>query len=103
CDAAEFSLDRREFFRTVGATAAAAATAGLPLFATPKAAAAPSRTSAAETAVKGLYDALTDDQRKAYCFDWDYVETKAQRPRGLLRTHVSNNWEITNHFIKSDF
>jgi hypothetical protein len=107
CDAAEVSLDRRDFLRTVGASAAAAATAGLPLFATPRATAAPSRTSAAETAVKALYDSLTDDQRKEVCFDWDYVETKPRRknqpPRGLLRTHVSNNWEITDHFIRSDF
>ena len=46
---------------------------------------------AAETAVKGLYDTLTEEQRKAICFDWDYVE----KGRGLLRTFVSNNWQIT--------
>jgi hypothetical protein len=89
------SLDRRTFLR---ATAASAAT--LPLWATPRAAvAAPSPSSPAETAVKALYDSLTDEQRKVVCFDWDY---KAPG-RGLLRTHVSNNWQITKPHIKSEF
>jgi uncharacterized protein DUF3500 len=99
CEAAEGGLDRREFLRTVGVTAAAATTAGLPLWAAPKATAAATPSSAAETAVKGLYDALTDEQRKAVCFDWDYQDPK----RGLLRTFVSNNWQITPHAIRSNF
>lgn len=90
CEAEE-RLDRRDFLRTVGVTAAAAAAGGIPLFATPKADAAPTPSSAAETAVKGLYDSLTDEQRKKMCFDWDFEHPT----RGLLRTHVSNNWEIT--------
>ncbi len=92
CDG-DFSLDRRDFLRTVGASAAAAS---LPLFATPRVEAAPTPRSAAETAVKGLYDSLTDEQRKEICFDWDYQDPK----RGLLRTHVSNNWQITPHQIR---
>jgi hypothetical protein len=98
CEDTEAGFDRREFLTTVGVTAAVA-TAGLPLFATPKVQAAPSAKSAAETAVKGVFEALTDDQRKAICFDWDYEDPK----RGLLRTFVSNNWQITPHHIKSDF
>jgi hypothetical protein len=98
CDAAEGGVDRRAFLRTVGVTAAAAG-AGLPLFATPKVQAAPSPSSAAETAVKGLYDSLTDDQRKVICFDWNYVDPT----RGLLRTHVSNNWQITKPHIRGNF
>jgi hypothetical protein len=98
CDAAEAGVDRRAFLRTVGVTAAAATAGGVPLFATAKAHAAPSPSSAAETAVKGLYDSLTDEQRKAICFDWNY-----QDGRGLLRTHVSNNWQITKPHIRSDF
>ncbi len=86
----DFSFDRREFLTTVGTTTAAAVTAGLPLWATAKAAAAPTPNSAAETAVKALYHTLTDDQKKVVCFDWDYKDS-----RGLLRTHVSNNWQIT--------
>jgi hypothetical protein len=97
CDAAEAGLDRRDFLRAAGVTAAASA-AALPLFATPRAVAAPSPSSAAETAVKGLYDSLTDEQRKVVCFGWDHTDG-----RGLLRTHVSNNWQITKPHIRSDF
>lgn len=95
--AAGTNLDRREFLRTVGVTAAAAGS--LPLWSTPSAQAAPKPTSAAETAVKALYDTLTEAQKKEVCFAWDY-----QHPvRGLLRTYVSNNWHITKPAIKSDF
>ena len=97
CDAdTEAGFNRRDFLRTVGVTAASAS---LPLFAVHRAGAAPTKKSAAETAVKALYDLLTDDQRKKVCFDWDYKDPK----RGLLRTHVSNNWQITKHHIKGDF
>jgi hypothetical protein len=61
--------------------------------------AAPSVKSAAETAVKGLYDTLTDKQRKEICFDWDHKDPE----RGLLRTFVSNNWQITKPTIRSDY
>ncbi len=100
CDEAnDASLDRRDFMRTLGTTAAAGAAAGPLLFAVPRVKAAPSPRSAAETAVKGLYDTLTDEQKKVICFDWDYQD----RRRGLLRTFVSNNWQITPKHIKSDF
>jgi hypothetical protein len=99
CDAVDGSLDRRDFLRSVGVTAAAASTVGLPLFTTARAVAAPSKSSPAETAVKALYDTLTDEQRKVVCFDWDYVDPS----RGLLRTRVSNNWQITKPHIRSDF
>jgi hypothetical protein len=92
----ELVLGRREFLATVGTAAAAA---GLPLWATSKTAAAPTPKSAAETAVKGLYDSLTDEQRKDICFDWDYTEKR----RGLLRTFVSNNWQITRHHVHSNY
>jgi hypothetical protein len=95
----DFHLGRRDFLKTAGVSAAAAVTGGLTLWATPRAEAAPTPTSAAETAVKGLYDSLTDEQRKEICFDWDYKDAK----RGLLRTHVSNNWQITNHQIRSNY
>jgi hypothetical protein len=94
--AEEGNLDRRGFLRGLGVAAVTAA--GLPLFATPRLDAAPSPKSAAETAVKGLYDTLTEEQKKDICFDWDYKDK-----RGLLRTHVSNNWEITPHFIRAGF
>jgi hypothetical protein len=95
CDGDGFG--RRDFLRTVGVTAVSAAT--VPLWASPVARAAPTPKSAAETAVKALYEALTDDQKKVICLDWDYNDPK----RGLLRTHVSNNWQITKPHIRGDF
>src|SRR5262245_10010238 len=94
-------VSRRDFLRTVGVTAAAAAAGGLPLFATPKAHAAPSPKSPPETALKGLYDSLTDEQRNQICFLWDYEDK--ENKRGLLRTFISNNWQITKPHIRSDF
>src|SRR5688572_29138947 len=92
CDTPDLSVSRRQFMRT---TAAALAAGGVPLFATPKAAATPTRTSPAETAVKALYDSLTDVQKKEICFAWDHKDPK----RGLLRTFVANNWQITKPTI----
>jgi len=48
-----------------------------------------------ETLVKVLYDALSPKQREAICFAWDYQDPK----RGLLRTRVANNWNVTEQFI----
>lgn len=98
CTAPE--LSRRQFLRT--SVAATAAAGGLPLFAVPKAAAAPAKTSAAETAVKALYDSLTEKQKKEICFPWDHMET-GEKGRGLLRTFVSNNWQITKPNITGGF
>ena len=85
------SSDRRDFLRTAVATVGS-----LPLFAVPKlAAASPTKTSAAETAVKALFDTLTPEQKKEICFAWDYVD----KDRGLLRTRVANNWQITKPTI----
>ena len=53
------AIDRRDFMKTVGVTAATAAVSTVPLWATPRLHAAPTKTSAAETAVKALYDSLT--------------------------------------------
>ncbi len=92
-------VGRREFLRTVGMAAAVAATGGIELFAVPRAAAAPTPKSTAETAVKALYETLTDDQKKVVCFAWDHKDPQ----RGLLRTHVSNNWHITKPTIDSRF
>src|SRR5205807_7096532 len=66
------------FLKSAGLTAAAA-TAGVPLWATARVQAAPTTTSAAETAVKALFDTLSDKQKKAICFDWDYVRSEERR------------------------
>src|ERR1700687_2580919 len=52
----------------------------------------------AETAVKALYDSLTDAQKREICFDWDYRDR-----RGLLRSFVANHWQVTRPAIRSDF
>jgi hypothetical protein len=97
CDSGlDLNFDRRNFLRTA---AAAAATAGLPLWATPRVQAAPSPNSAAETAVKALYETFSDKQREAVCFDWNYQHPKY----GLLRSYISANWHITEPMIRSDF
>src|SRR5579872_7362623 len=90
-------VDRRDFLRL--AAAATATTAGGLLLPRTAAAAAPTPRSAAETAVKALYETLSDKQKKVVCFEWDHRDPR----RGLLRTHVSNNWHITKPTITSDF
>jgi hypothetical protein len=69
------------------------------LLAPSQAGAKPTPQSAAETAVKALYETLTPTQKEEMCFAWDYEHPK----RGLLRTRISNNWKITKPFIASSF
>ena len=88
-------LGRRNFLKTsaaVGTTAAAVAT-GVPLslFADEK-------KSAPESLVKVLFESLTPGQKEKICFDWDHTDE-----RGLLRTRVGANWNITEPEVKSDF
>ena len=96
CETGEFRLDRRTFLRSMGTTAAVAA-AGLGGVSLTQA--APTPNSAAETAVKALYNSLSDLQKQKICFAWNYQDPR----RGLLRTFVSNNWQITPRRIRSDF
>ncbi|MEM1305320.1 MAG: DUF3500 domain-containing protein, partial [Planctomycetota bacterium] len=91
------TFDRRKFLAT---TAAAAATGALPagrLWATPAATVSPAAT--AESHVKLLFESLTPRQRESICFAWDHVDPR----RGLLRTHVSNNWHVTRHDVGDGF
>jgi len=74
------SVNRRQFL-------GAAAALSLP----PTVFAKPTKTSNAETAVKALYESLTDLQKKEICFAWDYKDPA----RGLLRSYISANWQIT--------
>src|SRR4029079_13780527 len=41
------------------------------------------------------YDSLSPKQKETVCFAWDYQDPK----RGLLRTRVANNWNITEQFV----
>jgi hypothetical protein len=52
-----------------------------------------------ESLVKLLYDSLSAPQREAVCFAWDHQDPE----RGLLRTRVANNWDITEYYINDDF
>ncbi len=90
-------LDRRDFLRTTATGVTAATLAGI--LPTEQAHAVKPTKVTAETAAKHLYESLTDKQKKVLCFDWDYVDPK----RGLLRTRVANNWQITDPIINSDF
>ena len=54
--------------------------------------------SSPESLVKVLYDALSPKQREAVCFPWDHQDEE----RGLLRTRVSANWDITDYYINDD-
>ena len=92
-------VDRRGFLTSLTTAAAAGVFGGAGFGTALHASAAPSPKSTAETAVKALYDVLTDAQKKAICFDWDYKHPE----RGLLRTHVSNFWHITKPMLTSDF
>lgn len=104
-------FSRREFIKTAAtATGAVAVGAfGLPSVIAhaaeanaaigAAAGATPLAKPAPETLVKQLFDSLRPEQAKVMAFDWDYVDPK----RGLLRTRVSNNWNITEPMISSDF
>jgi len=99
-----FNFNRREFLRTTGTVAAAgAAAASLPVWAIAETAkpAVPDFKSKPESIVKSLYDSLNETQKSKICFNWDFKEEK----RGLLRTRVSNNWNITPQklAVGSDF
>lgn len=102
CESGSFALDRRHFLKTTGAAVAGASL--LPAVAR----ASETEKPAPETHAKKLFDSLSDEQRRVVAFDWDH-EVKGgttgpgQGGAGLLRTFVSNNWQITRPTIHSDF
>jgi len=57
------------------------------------------KTDSAESLVKLLYESFSPRQKEEVCFAWDHQDPD----RGLLRTRVANNWDITGHFIKDKF
>ncbi len=98
----ERRMPRREFLTTAGGVVIGASAIGsiLPagrVWAQAKApdAAAAAASSTPESLVKVLYDMLSPKQREGVCFGWDHMD----RDRGLLRTRVANNWDITEYFI----
>ncbi len=108
--AAAAGFNRRMFLRQAGMSAAAFAagpvasrawgvSAAEAAASRPAETAGPSSKSVAETGVKALFDTLTEVQKKEICFAWDYMHPE----RGLLRTHVSNNWHVTAPAIDDEF
>lgn len=86
CDSQlDAGMSRREFVQTTSAAAAAVSVASV----VPTPVTAAEDTAQPEQLVVKLYDSLTDEQREVVCFSWDHEDD-----RGLLRTHVSNNWSI---------
>lgn len=88
CDA----VDRRDFLKAVGGVTVASALAST-LGTLPRAFAAPSPTSAAETAVGRFYTSLSSEQKKTICFGFS----------DPLRQKVNANWHITKPTIGGDF
>ncbi len=95
-DLSPAGIVRRNFLK--GSALAAAATTCAPLTLR-----ASENSSTPESLVKVLYDKLSEQQRSAVCFDWDYVDNGQESKRGLLRTRVANNWNITKQSVNSDF
>ncbi len=89
------SINRRAFLETTAT--AAAITAGVAM--APSALGGTQRSAADADAVARLYETLSDKQKKQVCFDWNHQDSK----RGLLRTFVANNWNITKPEINDDF
>lgn len=84
--------DRRSFMKTVGGVAVAGAVTPWVWQSSP-AHAAPTPSSAAETAVGRFYASLSEQQRKAICFPFEHE----------LRNRISANWQITKPEIGADF
>lgn len=85
------SMHRREFVQVLGTATAAAGLA-------PTLLAEESAESSPENLVVKLFESMNDSQKKEVCFGWDYRDD-----RGVLRSHVSNNWNITKPMISSSF
>lgn len=99
CETGPLPVNRRQFIRVVAAGGLAGGLADRFASVSPTAVAQtgvppeakPGIKTPSENLVKRLYATLSAAQKEEICFDWDY-----QDDRGLLRTHVSNNWNITD-------
>jgi len=91
CPDCEDGVSRRDFVRKV--TGIAVAGSLLPAVTSPRGAwAAPTPSSKAETAVKRLYDSLSEKTRKEICRPFD----------DPLRSKISANWQITKPKIEDE-
>lgn len=89
-------LSRRVFLKSAAA-GALVAPAATRLAAQPVA--GPAVAAEPESLVKLLYESLSPAQREAVCFAWDHPGPEG----GPLRTHVSANWDVTEHYLAGDF
>ena len=85
-------VDRRDFLKAAAGAAAVGAVASS-FGILPGAFAAPSPTSAAETAVGRFYNTLSAEQKKTICFGF----------ADPLRQKVNANWHITKPTVGTDF
>ena len=92
CPDCTSDVSRRRFLTQVSAGAFALGAAPL-LTGSRTALAAPTANSAAETAVKQLYETLTDKQSSVVCLPFNHQ----------LRKRINANWRITDARISSDF
>ncbi len=86
-------VNRRTFLQSLGGSALAAASWGLP--GTSLAA----QTDSAESLAIELLRGLDVAQRAELAFPWDHVDGD----RGLLRARVAANWNVTKPSVDSDF
>jgi len=96
-------VNRRNFLKTSAVAAAAlSGVSALPNWAVAKDAAettAKAAKSSPESLVKVLYESFTPKQKEQLCFEWDHQDKK----RGLLRTFVANNWQITEPSLNDEY
>lgn len=92
CSDCTSDVTRRRFLTQVGAGAFALGAAPL-LTGSRAALAAPTANSAAETAVKQLYETLTEKQSSVVCLPFNHD----------LRKRINPNWRITDARISEDF
>lgn len=93
-------VNRRRFLERSGRTVLAAGTAlCVPTFGAWADDAKVDQKSQPESLVKLLYESFSPRQKESTCFRWDHQDGE----RGLLRTHVSPNWDITKYYVNDDF
>lgn len=92
CPDCASELTRRDFLQRATTAAVGAGVMSLAP-SLPGAFAAPTRSSAAETAVQKLHETLTDAQRREICFPFDHP----------ARTRINANWRVSKPTIHSDF
>jgi hypothetical protein len=95
-------IRRREFLATSATAIVGASTLGsiLPagrVWAVPKSADV-GAASSPESLVKVLFDTLSPKQKESICFAWDFEDPE----RGLLRTRVANNWDVTDYYVNDN-